>query len=158
LDAAIAAAPKEKAYRHQLAVAKTQSGDTATGLALFTEIVGAEKAHYNVAYLLTEQGKNQEAARLCRVALAMDPNFEAAYAMLEELQPGSNRNAVAARQTGTATARGGFEPYEADAAGTGRVMPTSGRASTNAARATQAAGSTTSKAARRNAALNALSQ
>ena len=98
-------------------------------------------------------------ARLCRVALAMDPNFEAAYAMLEELQPGSNRNAVAARQTGTATARGGgFEPYDADAAGTNRVTPTSGRVSTNTARATQAAGSTTSKAARRNAALNALSQ
>jgi tetratricopeptide (TPR) repeat protein len=85
LNAAIAAAPKDTFYRHELAVAKTVSGDLNTGLALFTQLVGPEKAHYNVAYLLRQEGKTEAAVQECRVALRINPKFEPAKAMLAQI-------------------------------------------------------------------------
>ena len=85
LNAAIAAAPKEIFYKHELAVAKTASGDVDAGLALFTQLVGPEKAHYNVAYLLRQEGKTEAAVQQCRVALQINPNFEPAKAMLAQI-------------------------------------------------------------------------
>ena len=85
LNAAIAAAPKEIFYKHELAVVKTASGDVNAGLALFTQLVGPEKAHYNVAYLLKQQGKTEAAVQQCRVALKINPNFEPAKVMLAQI-------------------------------------------------------------------------
>jgi Tfp pilus assembly protein PilF len=85
LNAAIAAAPKEIFYKHELAVAKTASGDVNAGLALFTQLVGPEKAHYNVAYLLRQEGKTEGAVQQCRVALKINPNFEPAKTMLAQI-------------------------------------------------------------------------
>jgi tetratricopeptide (TPR) repeat protein len=85
LDAAIAASPKDMFYKHQLAVAKTRSGDVEAGLALFAQLVGPEKAHYNVAFLLKQDGKTQAATKECQVALRINPNFEPAKLMLSQI-------------------------------------------------------------------------
>ena len=85
LDAAIAAAPHEIYYKHALAVAKAGSGDINGSLALFTELVGPEKAHFNVAYLLKQQGKTDAAIQECRASLAINPNFEPAKTMLTQI-------------------------------------------------------------------------
>ncbi len=85
LNAAIAAAPKEAFYKHELAVAKTASGDVGAGLALFNQLVGPEKAHYNVAYLLRQEGKTEAAVQQCRVALKINPNFQPAKVMLAQI-------------------------------------------------------------------------
>jgi tetratricopeptide (TPR) repeat protein len=85
LNAAIAASPKDTFYKHQLAVAKTASGDIESGLALFSQLVGPEKAHYNVAFLLKQQGKTQAAVQECQVALRFNSNFEPAKVMLTQI-------------------------------------------------------------------------
>ena len=76
LNAAIAAAPHDVFYKHELAVAKTASGDVESGLALFTQLVGPDKAHYNVALLLRQEGKIEAAAQECRLVLSINPKFE----------------------------------------------------------------------------------
>jgi tetratricopeptide (TPR) repeat protein len=85
LNAAIAASPKDTFYKHELAVAKTTSGDVEAGLALFTQLVGPEKAHYNVAFLLKQDGKTQAALKECQVALRINPNFEPAKLMVSQI-------------------------------------------------------------------------
>ena len=65
-------------YKHELAVAKTASGDVNAGLALFSQLVGPDKAHYNVAYLLRREGKTEDAIQQCQITLTMNPNFEPA--------------------------------------------------------------------------------
>jgi Tfp pilus assembly protein PilF len=85
LNAAIAAAPREVFYKHELAKVKTVSGDVNAGLVLFTQLVGPEKAHYNVAYLLKQEGKTEAAVEQCRVALKINPNFEPAKTMLAQI-------------------------------------------------------------------------
>ncbi|HEX4070487.1 MAG TPA: tetratricopeptide repeat protein [Planctomycetaceae bacterium] len=88
LNAAIAAAPGEAFYKHELAVAKTASGDVSAGLALFSQLVGPDKAHYNVAYILRREGKTEDAVRQCQITLTMNPNFEPAKTMLAQIHEG----------------------------------------------------------------------
>jgi Tfp pilus assembly protein PilF len=101
LNAAIAAAPKQPVYKHELAVAKTRAGDIDAGIALFTELVGPEKARYNVAFLLRQQGQTDAAVQQCRMALAINPSFEPAKALLGQLQGRAiaqgPQNAIASR-------------------------------------------------------------
>jgi tetratricopeptide (TPR) repeat protein len=85
LNAAIAAAPGEAFYKHELAVAKTASGDLNAGLALFSQLVGPDKAHYNVAYILRREGKTEDAVQQCQITLKMNPNFEPAKTMLAQI-------------------------------------------------------------------------
>jgi tetratricopeptide (TPR) repeat protein len=86
LNAAVKAAPRVPIYKHQLAVVATRAGDINTGLAMFTQLVGPDKAHYNVAFLLARDGKTELAAQECRAALAINPKFEPAKAMLDQMQ------------------------------------------------------------------------
>jgi Tfp pilus assembly protein PilF len=107
LNAAIAAVPQDSFYKHELAVAKTASGDVEAGLTLFTQLVGPEKAHYNVAYLLKQEGKTQAAAKECQVALRINPNFEPAKLMLSQIheqQVADLRPAATGRKPATAPA------------------------------------------------------
>jgi len=85
LNAAIAAAPGEAFYKHELAVAKTASGDVNAGIALFSQLVGPDKAHYNVAYILRREGKTEDAIQQCRITLTMNPSFEPAKTMLAQI-------------------------------------------------------------------------
>ncbi len=119
LNAAIAASPKVPIYKHQLAVAATRSGDINGGLAVFNQLVGPEKAHYNVAYLLAQDGRKDVAAQECRAALAINPKFEPARTMLDQLQAqvagdprGMNRpqQTVAARPATAGPSNNGMAP------------------------------------------------
>jgi tetratricopeptide (TPR) repeat protein len=86
LQHAITAAPAEASYKHQLAIAKTKSGDADAGVALFSQVIGKDKAHYNVAYLLEQEGKDAAASEQCRQALATNPNFEPARMLLDQIR------------------------------------------------------------------------
>jgi tetratricopeptide (TPR) repeat protein len=85
-NSAIGAAPHTAIYKHQLAVAETRAGDVNASLAVFNQLVGPEKAHYNVAYILSQEGNQAGAAQQCQAALSINPRFEPARAMLEQLQ------------------------------------------------------------------------
>jgi tetratricopeptide (TPR) repeat protein len=100
LNAAIAAAPGEAFYKHELAVAKTASGDVNAGLALFSQLVGPDKAHYNVAYILRREGKTEEAIQQCKITLTMNPNFEPAKTMLVQIHEGRVAQSRAPTQRG----------------------------------------------------------
>jgi tetratricopeptide (TPR) repeat protein len=106
LNAAIAAAPSEVFYKHELAVAKTLSGDLNAGVALFSQLVGPDKAHYNVAYLLRQEGKTQDAIQQCRIVLTMNPNFEPAKVMMTQIHEQLVAESHAPRSRGAAPATG----------------------------------------------------
>ena len=84
--AAVEGAPLESLYQHQLAVALTRSGALQEGLAAFTEIVGRAEAHYNVGYILKEQGKLLEAEEQFQRALALKPELAPAGKMLARVR------------------------------------------------------------------------
>jgi tetratricopeptide (TPR) repeat protein len=86
LNAAIAAAPNVPAYKQRLAIAEVRAGDINSGLAVFNQLVGPDKAHYNVAFLLKQEGKSEAAAAQCQAALSINPRFEPARALLDQLQ------------------------------------------------------------------------
>ena len=58
--------PRRTFYKHELAVAKTASGDMNAGLALFSQLVGPDKAHYNVAYMLGGKARRKTRFRSAR--------------------------------------------------------------------------------------------
>ena len=118
LNAAIVAAPKVPLYKHRLAIAEVRAGDINSGLAVFKQLVGPEKAHYNVAYILAQEGKPDAAAVQCQTAVSINPRFEPARAMLEQLQahqvagdPRNMNRTMPASQVAPAGASGfGFAP------------------------------------------------
>jgi tetratricopeptide (TPR) repeat protein len=134
LNAAIAAAPKVPAYKHRLAIAEVRAGDINAGLAVFNQLVGPEKAHYNVAFLLAQEGKPDAAAVQCQVALSINPKFEPARTMLDQLQShqvasnaaGTNRPTPGGqvRPASVASSGNGFGPVSAGSVN----QPTSGTA------------------------------
>jgi Flp pilus assembly protein TadD len=130
LNAAIAAAPKVPTYKHLLAVAETRAGDINAGVAIFSQLVGPEKAHYNVAYLLAKEGKQGAAFEQCQAALAINPKFEPARAMLDQLR--SQQVAGDSRGMSGQTASG-----QPRSAGTGFGPPASTGANQPASTATQ---------------------
>jgi Tfp pilus assembly protein PilF len=121
-NAAIAAAPNVPAYKHRLAIAEIQAGDINAGLAVFNQLVGPEKAHYNVAFLLAQQGQSAAAAAQCQAALAVNPRFEPARTMLDQLQGhqvagdprGTNQEmpGAQARAGGSLSLGNGFAPNQ----------------------------------------------
>jgi tetratricopeptide (TPR) repeat protein len=117
LNAAIAAAPKVPAYKHHLAIAAVRAGDINAGLAVFNQLVGPEKAHYNVAFLLAQEGKPEAAAVQCQAALSINPKFEPARTMLDQLQ--SRQIAGDPRGTNRPTPGGQVRPASAASSGNG---------------------------------------
>jgi len=130
-NAAIAEAPTAVTYKHQLAVARTRSGDVNGGLAMFTELIGPEKAHYNVAFLLRQEGRNDAALQQCRMALSLNPNFEAAKSLIDQIESKDiARNqktpdrTMAGPATVASTARNSFDvAYPEAGSGSGRSSP-----------------------------------
>jgi tetratricopeptide (TPR) repeat protein len=110
LSMAIAAAPNVPIYKHQLAVAETRSGDINAGLAVFNQLVGPEKAHYNVAFLLSQDGKQEAAAQECRAALSLNPKFEPARVMLDQIQSHQIAGDSRGMNRPMAVAPGNFNP------------------------------------------------
>jgi tetratricopeptide (TPR) repeat protein len=136
LNLAIAAAPNVPIYKHQLGVAETRSGDINAGLAAFGQLVGPEKAHYNVAYLLEQDGKAESAAQQCRAALAINPKFEPARVMLDQLQ--NRQLAGNSRGMNRPTPGGQVRPATAGPAGNGFAPVAMGNSNQPVSATTQA--------------------
>jgi Tfp pilus assembly protein PilF len=128
LTTAIAAAPNVPIYKHQLAVAETRSGDINAGLAVFNQLVGPEKAHYNVAFLLSQDGRQDAAAQECRAALSLNPKFEPARVMLDQIQ--NHQVAGDSRGMNPAMVGGQVQPRNAATSGNGFAPVATGNLNT----------------------------
>jgi tetratricopeptide (TPR) repeat protein len=89
LNAAVLAAPNTAEYRYQLAVALAHSSDPDSALPHFAKTVGPAEAHYNLGYLLQEQGRTREAERHLVEALRQRPDLHVAQTLLSEVRGGS---------------------------------------------------------------------
>lgn len=88
LNAAVLAAPNTVEYRYQLAVALAHSNDPDAALPHFARTVGPAEAHYNLGYLLQEQGRAREAERHLVEALRQRPDLHVAQTLLDEVRGG----------------------------------------------------------------------
>jgi tetratricopeptide (TPR) repeat protein len=100
LAAATKAAPQDPVYRHHYAVALARAGETGQALAEFTRAVGEAEAHYNVGYVLYEQGRTDLAEREFLQAVALRPDLESAQAMLDEIRRGGDESGLLAGHSG----------------------------------------------------------
>jgi tetratricopeptide (TPR) repeat protein len=100
LEQATRIAPDDAVCRHHLAVALARSGDTAQALAQFTKAVGEAEAHYNVGYILYEQGRKDLAEREFLQAVTLQPNLTSAQTMLDELRHGRRQPPVGMQTAG----------------------------------------------------------
>ncbi len=91
---------ENKSYRYRYGLALVQSGDIDEGFPHLAKSVGTAEAHYNVGYILHEQGRSDLAVGRFRQALALKPTLKPAANMLAELT-GDQR--YLAGQNGTPT-------------------------------------------------------
>ena len=85
LRQAMMAAPEVSSYRYHLAVALACSGDVEGSMPHFMKTVGNAEAHYNVGYILYEQGKLKAAEQQLSQALLKRPDLNVAQVMLNEV-------------------------------------------------------------------------
>jgi tetratricopeptide (TPR) repeat protein len=102
LAVAAKAAPQDPVYRHHYAVALAQAGETSKALAEFKQAVGEAEAHYNLGYVLYEQGRTDLAEREFLQAVTLRPDLEAAQTMLDEIRRGADETGLAAFAGGPA--------------------------------------------------------
>lgn len=86
LQAAVAAAPQDSAYEHQLAIVLARSGDIPGAREHFVRSVGDAESHYNIGYILKESGKLAAAEQEFMQALVKKPDLEEAQLLLEEIR------------------------------------------------------------------------
>lgn len=78
--------PYEKMYQYHLAVVEAQAGEIAPAMEHFTRSVGEAEAHYNVGFILNEQGNTSEAEFHLMKALKMKPELKQAEQTLAALR------------------------------------------------------------------------
>ncbi len=83
---AIELAPDEPLFQHQVAVIQAKSGAIDTALESFARLNGPAEAHYNVGYLLHQQGKLLEAEEHFQRAVALKPELSSATNMLARVR------------------------------------------------------------------------
>jgi Tfp pilus assembly protein PilF len=106
LRKAIACSPKHPRAWVNLGMTLAQQQRYAESLDAFGRIVSSAEAYSNVAFILTAQGKREEAKRYYREALQQDPNMmkaRLALAKLERPEPVAPVAAVTARPPQTAS-------------------------------------------------------
>ena len=84
LQQATVQAPNEVSYRFHLAIALARSGDINGSLPHFARTVGDAEAHYNVGYVLFEQGQLEAAEHHLFQALMKKPDLVEAQALYEQ--------------------------------------------------------------------------
>lgn len=99
LKRAVAANPKSSTYRFNLAKAIVQTGDLQAAMPHFAVTVGEAAGHYNIGYILHEQGRLEAAERQYRMALSINPELQEARQLLSELQR-DGVNTASAERTG----------------------------------------------------------
>lgn len=80
--------PGNAVYRQHYAVALAHAGRTGEALAQFQQAVGEAEGHYNLGYILYEQGRTELAEREFLQAVALRPDLDAAQTMLDEIRRG----------------------------------------------------------------------
>lgn len=86
LQQSVIASPNESTHRYNLAVALARSGRFDEALPHFSRTVGEAEAHYNVGYILYEQGDLARAEREFLQAVLKRPKLGEAQQMLEEVR------------------------------------------------------------------------
>ncbi len=87
LDRAIASQPGNLRYRNNLARVWAASGDADTAVATLENVLPPAQARFNVACMLQELGREQEALPLLQQAVALNPDLTPASEMLTRSQP-----------------------------------------------------------------------
>lgn len=101
LEKAIALAPREPRYRHNMATVLVQIGDLGGALRHLSSVHDEATACYNLGYLLVKKGHTAAALRYFNRAVELRPNFADAQAWRDALL---NRNKEQGRGgAGTAT-------------------------------------------------------
>ena len=85
LNTAMVRNQSEPLYQYHLAVALAKSGDIKGCMPHFQSSVGDAEAHYNVGYILMDQGRHQEALQEFRIALSKKPSLEQAQVLMNEV-------------------------------------------------------------------------
>lgn len=88
LKAASDAAPDDTTCRYSLAVALAQKGDLQQAIPLFVRTVGEAEAHYNVGYILFENGNVVGAEQHLQLAAQKNPQLTQAKMMLAHIHRG----------------------------------------------------------------------
>lgn len=86
LNRAMLAAPTERTYRYDLAVAMAHTGDIEGALPHFVRTVGVAEAHYNVGLILKEQGRLAESHEHLLLAVTKKPELHQAQYWLDEVR------------------------------------------------------------------------
>ena len=86
LTSATLAAPDEKTYRYQLAVALTKAGRADQALPHFSMAVGAAEAHYNIGRILYDQGNIPASEEQFLLAVTKNPELDPAQYWLDEVR------------------------------------------------------------------------
>ncbi len=86
LKQAVLAAPTDDTYRFNLAVAYARKGEIESARSHFMQTVGNAEAHYNLGYILFEDGKLAQAKREFQQAVMKKPDLQKAQLMLEEVR------------------------------------------------------------------------
>jgi tetratricopeptide (TPR) repeat protein len=77
--------PKNLKYRNNLATVLVENGRTEDAFRQLKALNSEGEAHYNLAYMLTSRGKQQEAAEHLRMALHADPELVPARQLLAQI-------------------------------------------------------------------------
>lgn len=93
-------APNESSIRYDLAVALARSGNIDAARPHFVATIGEPESHYNIGYILHEQGRFPAAERELVQAVMLKPELEEAQALLDDLR-GTAGTQVAGRAAGT---------------------------------------------------------
>lgn len=100
LNRAMLAAPAEKTYRYNLAVAMVHTGDVNGALPHFVRTVGDAEAHYNVGLILKEEGRMAEAQEHLLLAVTKKPDLHQAQIWLDEVRREQEQSLAAAPNAG----------------------------------------------------------
>jgi tetratricopeptide (TPR) repeat protein len=89
---AVLADPIDSKARFELAKALVHHGDVEGALPHFIRTVGDAEAHFNVAVILNEDGRTQEAEQQLRIAVAKKPELTQAKRLLAEISHPQRRD------------------------------------------------------------------
>jgi Tfp pilus assembly protein PilF len=115
LKQAMLIAPQATTYRYDLAVVLARSGRITESLPHFSRTVGDAEAHYNIGYILYEQGDLGSAERQFQQALLARPNLAEAQRMYDVVRRDQAQRQMFADNRPPAPQDGTQTAYQSDA-------------------------------------------
>lgn len=94
-QAAVKHSPDDPRYQFLLGVALARSGDTDQAFPYFIRSVGDAQAHYNIGYILFENGDRVGAMDHFNKALSLNPELEIVRTMVDRIQSGNDKTVLA---------------------------------------------------------------